>query len=202
MSLKTYIFDVLKPDGIQKENTKKLYNAIVRVFDIIESDVLRSFNGFSPFLAEDELVDKHREALGIMKFPIDNYAGLRERVGNGFRFLQQIGEKGLFDAYLEANFAGRYEYIELPKQSWRMGFAQLGINTSLYSIAGLRLYVDDLTDDERSGLSEFLDGFLDADVEFKIFERKNWGNRPGWKLGYSQSHLGVDTFLDSLEGKR
>jgi len=191
----TYNFlnDIVKPEGFEKENINKIYRAIASVFDIVSNDYKTTVNNYFAFIADEESLEKHRVSADVIKFPVDSDDEVRKRVSGLFEYYSQLGEKNFLISYLEAFFKDRYSFIEVPKNSWYMGFKQLGFDTYLYSIRGFRIYIDDITEQEKKTLGTFLHISLETDIEYKIFMRNQIITQLGWRIG--SGILGIDTYL-------
>ena len=193
MSVYDYLENGVKPESFYKPNYNKLYKAIGVVYDHILEDVKNTIYNFFPLLSDVETLEKHRITFNIPKYLGDDENETRERIANAFLYLERLAFKSLLDEYLDAYFENRYTYKETKTISWRIAVHNLGVNSYLFSISGFRVFVDHITEEEKSMLSDFLNMFLEADVEYKIFDRTTFDIRTEWAIG--ENILGINTFL-------
>lgn len=188
-----YIKDVIKPEGFEKKNLNKLYKAIARIFDVVINDSNEVINNFYSFFANEQNLEKQRISCGVFKLKNENIEIIRDRLVNLFKYFEALGFKWFFINFMELTFKDRYSYIEIPNQSWYLGFKILGVDTFLFSIRGFRVYIDDLTQKEKEYIENILDIILEADIEYFVLDGKKINLTLGWRLG--QHILGVNTFL-------
>ena len=193
MTVYDYIENAIKPEGFSKPNYNKLYKAIAKVYDNILDDVKNTIYNFFPLLSDEETLEKHRIAFNIPKYLNEEENETRERIANAFNYLEKLAFKSLLNEYLDAYFENRYTYKETKTTSWRLNLHNLGVDTYLFSIAGFRIYIDNITSSKKAMLSNFLDMFLEADVEYKIFDRTTFDVMVDWMIG--ENILSINTFL-------
>lgn len=166
-----YVKNNVKEKDLKKKNHLKIFNIFSDTFTIVKNDIIRVFHNFFPFLSDYEILKKHCNALFVPEYSIDTHESLRHRCALAIDYLSLLGTRGLLIEYLDIFFHDRYSILETPRMGWQLGFRTLGIDTFLWGNRGFRIYITNLTASEKKKTEEFLDNFLEADIEFYVLNR-------------------------------
>jgi len=150
-----------------KPNRGALLRTMKRVGGIVQDDISRVNRAFFPSLCSSEKLNNHGTGLGIPYLQYDTEDDFRDRVATAGFFLDGRGTRGQIYKVLDNSIPGRYDLFELPRDSFRVGFSQIGVSRIG---AGFILVVKirDMTEDEGNKIYSVLDQLLDPDIEIIV----------------------------------
>jgi hypothetical protein len=148
--MKTFIEKTINPPGIAKPNRRSLFSTIGEVADKMKNDALKAFNAHFPYLADSAKLEEHGLALLIPRLLDDTEKEYRDRVATASFFLMRAGERAYIIEQLNAHFGGRY----------------------IVSDEFLEVYVkvQDLAENDRHWLLQFLDELINPNVKLSVAE--------------------------------
>lgn len=142
------LLDKLAPPGYQKPNLGAIYEAIDALISELSEDELQAIFNIFPLFASDDALTDHAAALRIPKFSYDTTETFRARVAAAAYFLEREGSRGSVKEGLNEIVIGRYELREQ--------FLKLFVG------------VDDMTDEDRSRVREYLEATIDPNILLTI----------------------------------
>lgn len=142
------LLDSLNPPGRRKKNLGAIYDAIDELVTGLSDTGLAAARDAFPLLARTAALSDHGTALGIPQFTYDTDETYRARVAAASFFLERQGSREIVAAGLEDIVADRYELREQFLRLW--------------------VGVEDMTDEDRARVREYLDATLDPNVALTI----------------------------------
>lgn len=167
-----FIKDELQPMRFALKNHFKLYKIIAGVFEQCKNDITMAGNASFPLLCDFSYIADFQSDFGIRRHKIDTDDTLRERVATAANYLERIGERELLEQYLNDFFPQRWELIDASNMCFQFGVSRLGVDAIFMNNSTLRVRIQNLTAHEKEVLDDFLDNFLDADIQYFIQLRK------------------------------
>ena len=163
----TELIEKLNPPGISKKRRGSLFRIIGRVGDTVNSDMNKVSRSFFPFLCDESKLKRHAAALNILQFPNESTDDFRTRVASGGKWMEERGLREQFYSILDSIVPGRYDVFEAPKNSFRVGFSQIGVDR-IGNGTFIVIKVRDLQNEDYDRLFSILDNILDPDIEIII----------------------------------
>jgi hypothetical protein len=157
----------LDPPGLYKPRLGAWYRAIGKVMQQALDDATWVFHAFFPATSDAAMVKRHAQAIGIPRFGFDTDAAYQGRVAGAGYWLDRQGERGLIYEVLESAFPGRYQVLEYPRISFRLGYSKLG-QTRIGGGSRIIVMLRDMLAAEQASLYAFLDSVLDPDIEIQV----------------------------------
>jgi hypothetical protein len=148
--MKEWIEKHLDPPGNERKNWRSLFSFIGRVFGIVKDDAVKAHNAHFPYLADEEKLEEHGQALAIPHLFYDKPDEYRNRVAAASFFLMKAWERGYIKNLLEERFGERYQVIEKFLQ--------------------LQTKIAEITEEEKAWVLSLLDSLIDPVVSFEISE--------------------------------
>ena len=149
-----WIKKTIDPPGIEKPNRLAIFSLIGEVMARVRKDAEKAFYAHFPYLADDEKLKEHGEALLIPHLINDTPEEYRNRVATASFFLMKAGERAYIMDQLKERFGERFLVIE----------KFLSIHTK----------VTELTDDERVWVLNLFDSLVDPNIYLELSELYNF----------------------------
>lgn len=145
----------IMPPGYEKQNRRKLYNVIGRLGDLSAADSVKVLRDFFPYLADEETLKEHAEALSIPRYASDTDEAFRRRVATAAFYIFRKGTRDFFRSAMAQRFPGRnYEFIE--------------------DFLHLQIRMQDMTEEDRAWINEFFNAELDPNILLGFIHEYLW----------------------------